>query len=711
MNRERDLMSLLTSLTVALSGFLMFLLEPMLAKSLLPTFGGSPATWTVSLVFFQICIFAGSGLVWLSHRYVMPKLRMTTLIGILVLNVIALPKFIFMSQASPSATISPEAQILLILIMMAGGPFLILATTSSLLQDRSREPRANRTLHSYAVSNIGALLGLLCYPILIEPFFPLSRQFQFWAYLDILFIALYVFLGLRVTSASRVSERLPEDQIAKKTLLVWLLWSALGAALLSASTEILSNWIPATPFLWLVPMISYLLSFVWAFRLLRLQKSNFRIKAYFGLATLTCLGLLLGVPIDAKVLFVQFVVLMLGTTAGFCACHAELAMVSPDENRSMTFFTCTSAGGLFGGLFVAFVVPIIFVELWEYHLLIFIISALLYWRLDDGGKGIKSRKRSWIKVIGAACLGLSLALILLKEAVLRPHLIWRGRNFYGPVAVTNYQNSEKTDRRLIQNGFLQGREIADKSGAIQTACDFRKHSGLGLALRFVEARRVGGPEQSLHVGGIGLGVGMILALAKSSDRFDVFEINPNIVNVAEKYFSFIPKMNREHLVVEQVDGRLALQKMLATPGFEKYDVLVLDAFRGNVPPLHLLTQEAFSLYFAALKDNGILVIDGDMFNFDLSPVLRAMAHAFQVPAHVLFSHHSGLCLNGIDWTVMTRDAEFWRNEEVQRHVQPQFDIGQREVFWTDDWNSLVSVLQFNRPLSWFSHFTHDDHGL
>ena len=689
--------ALLFAATMTLAGFLLFQVQLVLGKFILPWFGGSASTWLVCMLFFQVALLVGY-----AHAYAitlpLPIHRQAQLqIGILILTLLLLP--IAPSDTwKPTDAGDPTWRILALLTICVGLPYIALATTTPLLSRWLAHiaPDLN-PVRFFAASNIGSFLGLLSYPFFFERMLPSLEQTRWWSWAYVLYVALFAACGaltigraqnVKVADAS-VLKAADGDQIG-----LWVQYSALGSALLIATTNAITQWAAVIPFLWVVPLSAYLLTFVIAFGYPRIYQ-----RVVFGGAFLLFAGISLSMPVPeaSAYLFAAIVLQTITLFAGCMICHAEMVKLQPEPARLPKFYLAISAGGALGGVGVVLGAPLVFKDYFEHPLVLTAIAGLAIWHIWPRAEGSK--------LIRAAVLGIAGLIFLnglgkvLREEIAGDSMVERIRNFYGVVKIVRQWPDEPKEYTLglFQAGIDQGGQFQDPERRMQPICGFDWNSGLGYALAYHAKRRAGGPQTPLRIGVIGLGAAMIATLGREGDTLRYYELNPAVFNLTSRHFTFL-KESKAKVDVLLGDGRLVLERQLKANDGQKFDVLVLDAFRGASPPMHLMTKEAFAIYFGHLAENGILAVNFELDTFEVAPLHRGLAKQFNTTVHWFETKtDNDYCSAPISWAVYTQDKAFVEAPIVRRAASPWRDGGKSELVWTDKDSNLMSIVNWARP--------------
>jgi hypothetical protein len=664
---------------VFLGSLLLFVIEPMIAKMILPWFGGSAEVWIVCLLFFQVALLVGYLYAHLLTRWATPAQQRAIHIMLLALTVALLP-------AIPSAAWKPtgaEPPLELILGLLAatiGAPYLLLAATSPLLQVWLTQTGAAERISPYrlyALSNLASLLALLSYPVAIEPFLPTSVQARAWSALYLAFAALCgATAWITRDRAASISHAGRPGAGAVRPLdrLLWFLLAACGATLLMAITNHLTQNVAAIPLLWVVPLTIYLVSFILCFDSDRWYR---RTLFYILFAELTA-GMIYGAGGHHanSSLYVLLPLYLIGLFVACMVCHGELAALRPRAERLTGYYLILAAGGAAGGVFVGAVAPAIFRALYELPLALCVTAALaivIAWRR---ARPLNRQSR----VLAAVAVGALLAAVgwTVRQTIDDSRgAVVQVRNFYGALQVIDRGATAgaPATRRLMHGTIEHGEQIADPARAMQPTTYYSRRSGVGIA---IAALQRGGP---LKVGVIGLGAGTLAAYGRAGDDFRFYEIDPQVAQIAVHDFSFLGRTPARTEIILG-DGRLQLEGN----GTQNFDLLVVDAFSGDAIPVHLLTTEAFALYARHLAPRGIIAVHVSNQYLDLAPVVAAAAARLGKTARYLANEGDpASAINPAEW-VLVADAGFFANAAfaAARPIPVPADFAP----WTDDYSNL-----------------------
>ncbi|MFN0169503.1 MAG: spermidine synthase [Bryobacteraceae bacterium] len=639
-------MRFLFGATIFLSSTLVFLVQPMVAKAMLPRFGGAAGVWTTSMLFFQTVLLLGYLYAYGLSR-LRPRLQMVIHTALLVASLPFLPV-----SLKPGFESTPVLQILTALSASVGLPYFLLTTTSPLLQSWYAASGAGTLPYRlFAVSNAASLAGLLAYPFLIEPNSALSGQLGGWSAAFALFVVVgvgvAVFSGLRAAVASTTRLGLPEGWGW------WLVLAATPAALWLATANQMSQTLAPIPLLWIVPLSIYLLSLVLAFD----REQWYRPRVFRWLLPLAALALGQALQQYGWSRKLIWGALLFNGALLVCCwfCHAEMARRKPSAEHLTSFYVVVAAGGALGALFVSMLAPLVFSDYLEFQVGV-IACLLLAVGLLYGYGSLRHMVR-----LGIVAMATFVAL-----SYVRGDGKFRGRNFYGVLEVEDLGAGEGAHRVIYHGSIRHGVQfLSPKLSRLPTSY-YGLNSGAGRELAAI-------PPGNRRIGVIGLGAGTLATYARRGDTFRFYDINPMVADLARTRFRYLAECEGTVEVVIE-DARLAL----AREAPQQYDLLAVDAFSGDAVPVHLLTREAFALYVSHLKPGGVLAVHVSSKYLDLVPVVLRLGAAVGREARVVANAPEPLQLvNAATWVVMKRS--------IPPRVDPRL--------WTDQVNNLLEVLK------------------
>jgi hypothetical protein len=670
---------------VVLGAALLFAVELMTAKAILPWFGGSADVWTTCMLFFQAVLLLGYLYADLAARR-LPPLRQARLhLALLALSLLLLPVLPGPSW-KPTVSGSPVGRILLTLAGTVGLPCLLLSATSPLLQARFALLHPGRSPYRlFALSNLGSFLGLLLHPLLLEPSFTLRGQDLLWSLMYALFVVLCGFILLRRVPPPAVGDAgaaAPVPPLSpsppRGRVLLWLLLAWAPSTLLLAVTGHISQNLAAVPLLWMVPLLLYLISFVAAFAGEHpLPRCAALVAAPAALGAMVySLGRHLPAAWMLGLLWGGLFILSL-------AAHALLARLKPAPDRLTGYYLAVSAGGAAGGITAGVVAPALLPGYFELHLVLALFPLLL-------GGALASQEAAAGRWRPAATAAVALLLSLAAAVPLAGDIRGRvrearflGRNFYGSLTLvdSNPGDPAVTLREMAHGGIAHGLQFTHPLRRREATAYFGPTSGIGILLR--THRR----DHPRRVGVIGLGAGTLAVYGRPGDLFRFYEINPMVVRLAREEYTFLGD-SRATVEVAEGDGRLVLEG--EPPG--GFDILVVDAFAGDAIPVHLLTAEAFRLYARHLAPGGAVAVNVTNGYLELAPVAGAAARGAGLsPVLVTEPADRGRAILRSDWVLALRDTASLGDPLFRgraRDVPPLRGEG-----WTDAYSSLWPVLR------------------
>jgi protein-L-isoaspartate O-methyltransferase len=678
------------SLTIFWGACLLFLVQPLIARFILPWFGGGPAVWTTCMLFFQVLLLGGYAYAHFSISRLTPRRQVITHLCLLALAVALLP-ITPGDQWKPADGSHAAGHILLLLLACLGLPYLVLSATGPLLQAWfSKANPGVSPYRLYALSNVGSLLALLVYPFVLEPQLARQAQANWWSVGLALYALLAGWCGYKVwhsADADRTAA-VTEDGAEAPTLTRKLLWFALpacGVMLLLAITNKLCQDIAVVPFLWVLPLSLYLLSFIISFDSPRWYHRGFWLPLLVGLLGTVMYNLYTA---ESHPNITPLAALYLGTLFVACmVCHGEVFRLRPGASRLTGYYLSISAGGAAGGLFVALVAPFVFPDYFELHLALFLTAALVILVLRrDLSLPFQQGKARWawaIPFLALAALGYGLADVAttsLRGAV----SVTRG--FYGVLKVTESEKGDPARHHLtLQHGAtIHGLQYQGAERRTDPTSYYTSTSGIGRLFRTYK------PEGGRRVGAVGLGSGTLAAWGRKGDTFRFYEINDDVARLATSTFTYL-KDSKAKTELVMGDARLRMEGETD----QQYDVIILDAFSSDAIPVHLLTLEAFAHYQRHLKKGGAIVVHVSNRYLDLHPVVYRIAEKIGFPAITIDDNETTFEDDGFygsDWIIMTRNAELLQQPLLHDVTSPPVEFSARVLPWTDERSDLLRIL-------------------
>ena len=682
---------LVYAVTIFVSAFLLFQVQPMIAKIILPWFGGSAAVWTTAMMFFQVSLLVGYLYSFCSIRYLKPKQQAYLHIALLLACLVLLP-------ISPSPSWKPEAdsnptlRILGLLTATIGLPYLLLSSTGPLLQAWYLQTKSGAIPYRlFALSNLGSMLALLSFPVLVEPQLSSRSQTTLWSFGFGIFAAACGVAAWRSgvgvkAEAQQAAAISPASRPAWGTAIMWICLAACAAVMLLSVTTHMSQNIAPIPFLWVLPLSIYLLSFILCFESERAYDRRFFLPLLavslgavaFAMYTESANpSLRWAIPVFTVALFASCMV-----------CHGELARLKPHPRYLTLYYLMISVGGALGGLFVGLAAPMLFNSNLELPLVLVacaLLTSILLW--DETIPRFGSRFGSvWAVRIALALCTVSLAGYLSYcEAEARRVFHYSARNFYGSLHVRDDPDSETTTgiRVLVHGTINHGGQLLDPKFHHMATTYYGERSGIGRTLKAMKRQ-----HPSLRVGIIGLGSGVLASYCRTPDVYRFYEINALVYKIATSQFTFLPDCGANKQVVFG-DARLTMERQ---PD-QHFDVLAVDAFSSDAIPVHLLTREAFELYFRNLSPNGILAIHTSNRYLNLAPVVAQHAKDLgKISVTVDQEEQDVDYVFSTTWVLVSASSEAFQQREFYKATAPSA-INAKLRPWTDDYSNLFEILK------------------
>ena len=735
--------TLLFGVTIFVSSALLFSIQPMIAKMLLPLLGGTPAVWNTCMLFFQAVLLGGYSYALLISRWPLKRQLVLQLV-ILCLAFIALPIGLSSSWAnSVPPSDNPSLWLLLCLTASVGLPFFIVSSNSPLLQrwfSRTPTESARDPYFLYSASNAGSLLALLAYPVLMEPFFTLRAQGRMWT---VFYAVLVLLIGMHAlmlwrskdvkASVAIEEEEAVEPKPSLNRRLRWLLLAFAPSSLMLGVTNYITTDIASVPLLWIIPLALYLLTMVFAFA----RKPLFSPRLADLIVPGATVVLLLLYIADSSGRGSRMLIVMHLAYFFFAAlmCHGQLAANRPGPRYLPQFYVWLSLGGVLGGIFNALIAPVLFTSVIEYPLAILLSCLLLPKLVQEPAEAVsliqKQQRLDFVLpvVIFVVTVGLGwaantlapvqmsgsifvVALPLMVSYPLRKRpvrfalslgavilaaglmtgvglsTLHAERNFFGVLRVTN--SPEQKLHSFLHGSTVHGRQSTEPNRRCEPLAYYHREGPLGrIFSEFQNSRR------NANIGIIGLGTGATVSYARANERWTFYEINPAVVSVARSrdYFNYLSDCTKTPVEVVLGDARL---KLHYAPD-RSYDLIVLDAFSSDAIPVHLMTQQAVDLYLSKLAPGGLMVFHISNRNLDLTEVVADLAASRSL---------SGLSLldmsppqpNGKDpshWVVLARNSADYGNLAKDADAKPLVSTSAEDV-WTDDFSNILSVMKWQK---------------
>ena len=686
-------------LSIFTGAFLLFLVQPLIAKFILPWFGGSPAVWTTCMLFFQVLLLGGYAYAHFSNTRLKPRQQALLHLILLALALLVLP--ITPSETwKPTEATNPTWRILLLLLVNLGLPYLVLSATGPLMQAWfSRLKPGVSPYRLYALSNVGSLLALLGYPLFVEPNLSRHAQAIMWSIGLGVFALCCGWCALKVWSGHAHEHAGPEAEVLAEVekpapanhRWLWFALPACASALLLAVTNKICQDIAVIPFLWVLPLSLYLLTFIISFD---------NPRWYWRPLWLPLLAISIGALIwdhrwSAGYSILRDVGIFLGSVFVSClVCHGELYRLRPSARGLTGFYLMISAGGACGGLFVAVVAPAIFHHYIELEICFVLVALLVLAVLfvDRGNWFYGGRPRWAWTLLVAAFAGIGGHFYTQARDLLSDNLEVT-RNFYGVLKVyQSFETMEKGDKVvLMHGGTTHGFQYTAENQRRQPTTYYTATSGIGLTMKYHPNK--GGRR----IGIVGLGAGTLAVYGRTNDYMRIYEINPEVPRIAREHFSFLPDCRATNEVILG-DARLSLDREPS----QQFDILALDAFSSDAIPVHLLTKECLAIYQRHMKKDGVIAVHISNRYLNLMPIVFELAKHFGYRPVMITDNEAEdrddtYELNGAynsDWVLLTHNEEFLNTKQIKNATADKEDYSSKIRMWTDEESNLVRILMF-----------------
>ncbi|TAG84607.1 MAG: hypothetical protein EAZ21_00225 [Betaproteobacteria bacterium] len=673
--------------TVALSAFLLFLVQPLIAKQILPWFGGSSAVWTTCMLFFQAALLLGYAYSDASPRALGPKRQPLIHIVIALICLAVLP-ILAPAGLKPSGGEEPISRILLLLAVTIGLPYFLLSTTSPLIQSYFARLHPGRDPYRlFALSNAASLIALVSYPVLIEPFIGVKLQAYGWSILFAVFVVLLSTLAWRVSRSETVvasatdAETVVVDAAPLNALTQWR-WiglSAVGSMLLLAVSNHITQNVASVPLLWILPLTLYLLTFILTFDGTGWYKRSTYVGPFFIMVAGMCFLL-----VDKTYQFdliIQTSVFCVGLFVVCMVCHGELVLAKPAPSQLTRFYLLVSVGGALGALLVSVAAPLLFPTYLETAVAL-LLAAILFIPIATAAHPFLQ----WMAVaLAIGVVGTGTYYVKLEH----DNSLEVSRNFYGVMKIKAYDEPASENRlvRMVHGAILHGEQYVHDKWRKEPTTYYTPSSGFGRA---VNAQRGYAPRTApgIRIGMIGLGVGTVAAYCRDVDSCRIYEINAEVERLARKHFTYLADSPAK---IDMIigDARLSLEREAAN----QYNVLAVDAFSGDSIPMHLITDEAVRAFMTHVSSGGILAYHVSNRFLKLPPVLAEIAAKENLVGVVVEdpSQKDNVLHSSSTWVLLARNTDVFKaigEAGVALERTPGAPL------WTDDFNNLMSVVKW-----------------
>ena len=675
---------LLYACTIFTSAFLLFLVQPIVAKQILPWFGGSAAVWTTCLVFFQVALLAGYAYSDFTTRKLKPRAQIMLHIALLIASIAMLP-VIPDASWKPTGNEDPGLRILGLLLATIGLPYFLLATTGPLVQAWFARTFPLGTVYRlFALSNLASMLALISYPFALETWVATAVQAYTWSAGYALFAilcaasAIYSLRNAGTPQAVNPAITVIKDDAddapapSRFDLVLWLALSAMGSWLLLAITNHVTQNIASIPFLWLAPLTLYLLTFILCFE----SDGWYQRPVLLGPLAVILGFCAWGLQTSQVTLEIK-IAIPLYLTGLFMCCmffHGELARLRPAPRYLTLFYLMVALGGALGGMFVGLIAPRIFPTYYELGLG-FVLSAIL--------AAVTLHKTPFFVWINAVALAGVCGFFWNKQIEqLKEDTRVMVRNFYGTLRTkdTGPETSEDAVRRLIHGVILHGEQYLKPERRSEPTTYYGPDSGVALAIKNIN------PENQ-SVGVIGLGTGTLAVWGKPGDTYHFYDINPQVIEIAQNEFTYL-KDSKAGIEISLGDARLSLEREAP----HNFDVLAVDAFSSDSIPVHLITREAMAVYLKHVKPGGAVVFHVTNRFLKLAPVVKQIADGLGLYSALIIDEAEETNFSKTDWIIVTRDKALIESDAIAKKAS-EIDKIPGLRLWTDDFNNLFQILK------------------
>ena len=670
--------------TIFLSAFLLFQVQPIIAKIILPWFGGSSAVWSTCMLFFQLALLLG----YLYAHLVYRKLgRRGAILHILILAtslatlpILPRPEWKTVTSANPSF------RILALLAVTIGLPYFLLSSTSPLLQAwYARSRKSAMPYRLFALSNFASMLALLTYPFLVEPNLTARAQAYTWSWAYVAFALVCGVVAYRNRAQGvpiTAAQHMPASPLGWQVRLLWIGYAACASMLLLSVTTYLTQDVAAIPFLWILPLSVYLLSFIVCFD----SPRYYRRAIFFPLLAAALSFVLYRLwKFRPSMPVVELIALLSACLFVYCmVCHGELVRRRPDASHLTSFYVSVSLGGALGGLFVGLLAPNVFSGYYEFPLGLALCAALVVaplWK-ETGRFGLLPQRLAKAAVVLAFSGCLVWVGVIIRSTV-HPYRML-ARNFYAQLKVKDTGDPAIEDdaaRMLVHGVINHGQQMLREKYRRMPVSYFCPQSGIGRAMKALS----GAPRR---MGILGLGCGTLAAYGRTGDSIRIYEINPLVIQIAQSEFTYL-KDTPAKLELALGDARLVLE---SEPS-QQFDLLVMDAFSGDSVPVHLITREAFQTYFRHMRPGGIVAVNVSNAYLNLAPVMASAAAAFGKTAllYDFIPDDDDILCFSCSWVLVMDPATLASHPEL-KHEAEQLKPKPGFRLWTDDFSNLFSIL-------------------
>jgi hypothetical protein len=669
---------ILYALTIFTSAFLLFLVQPIMAKQILPWFGGSAAVWTTCLVFFQFLLLFGYAYAdWTTRR--MTAGRQAVLHTLLLLaSLVSLPIVAGMSW-KPTGDEEPTLRILGLLTATIGLPYFLLSTTGPLVQAWfARSFPAGTVYRLFALSNLASLLALVSYPFMFEPWVSTLNQSYGWSAGYGVFVvlcaasAIYSVRSARASRAAAPTIQQMNDgpRPTMRDFGIWLALSAMGSFMLLAVTNHITHDVASVPFLWILPLTLYLVTFILCFE----GRGWYKRHIFIGPLVVVVAAMAWALHADRALHDFK------GSVALFCAglfvcCmffHGELANLKPAPRYLTSFYLMVSLGGAVGGVLIGFVAPRVFPTYYEFGVGLVVTLVLAVY--------LVRKMPAFVPLLVVSCIGFTTYHVFKYMVDLTGGARLMTRNFYGTLRVRDIGTGDGATRRLTHGVIMHGEQYLAPPRRSEPTTYYGSTSGVAIAIASL------GPQPK-RVAVVGLGTGTLAAHGRPGDVYRFYEINPQVVEVARTQFTYLSD-SRAKIETVLGDARLTMER--EPP--QNYNLIVIDAFSSDSIPVHLITREAMAVYLKHLQPDGVIAFHVTNRFLRLAPVVKAIADEYRFDTALIVDDAETSDLAKTDWVLVSPNGKLLARKEIASAGSEIETIPGLRA-WTDDYNNLFRILK------------------
>ncbi|PIR93755.1 hypothetical protein COT97_04975 [Candidatus Falkowbacteria bacterium CG10_big_fil_rev_8_21_14_0_10_39_11] len=673
------------AITIFFSSFLVFFIQPLIGKYLLPWFGGSASVWLVSLMFFQVFLFLG----YFYSHFLIQQVKILNQIKIniflLIVAIVSLPT-IPGDFWQDKVVQHPTVMLFIVLLFTIGLPFFVVSSASPIIQYLYYyEKREQSPYVLYSVSNAGAIIALISYPILFEVLLNVKQQAVFWAIIFIVFTVFYIFLYVKALKTKHIVTLLVEKfthtaSARQKTF--WLGLPIITTLMLITVTNHMTLNVAPIPFLWVLPLCLYLLSYIISFSGLKLYHRGI----YFILFLISVGGIFYYLNDQTALTIIwQVFVLLAGLFIICLVGHFELFRLRPHPKQLTEYYLYLAGGGALGGILGAVVLPSIASVMFELPLVVILFTLILYtiFYLDKKNWLNQLRHRPvWLFLL---IIPIGFTLFFVKDIQYQiKNTDYMSRNFYGTISVGfGAGDGAVGEYKILVNGpIIHGVQFLSPALQANKTTYYSQQSGVGLVFENF-------PKANKRIGLVGLGAGTIVAYGQAGDYFRIYDINPEVISVAQSQFTYLQNTPSKYDLVLG-DARLKLDQ----ESDNNFDLLIIDAFSGDSIPVHLLTQEAFDVYRKNLNPDGAILIHISNQYLDLRPVLVKLGAVNDYQVVIINNKkNDAQKIYTSNWILLTKNKTLLSNKNI---VSAQSDLptnSDRFRVWTDQYSNIFKIIK------------------